>query len=52
MSGVADEVLLSASCPQTAARIRERGFRVHTVDISELEKAEGGLTCLSLIFKL
>lgn len=46
-----NEVLLSASCPQTAARVRERGFKVHTVDISELEKAEGGLTCLSLIFK-
>lgn len=46
-----DDVLIAASCPQTAARVRERGFRVHTVDISELEKAEGGLTCMSIIFK-
>jgi dimethylargininase len=45
-----DDVLIAASCPQTAARVRERGFRVHTVDISELEKAEGGLTCMSIIF--
>ena len=48
---LADHVLISAASPQTAARVRERGFRVLTVDISEFEKAEGGLTCLSLIFK-
>lgn len=47
---VGDDVLIAASCPQTAERVRERGFRVHPVDISELEKAEGGLTCMSLIF--
>jgi len=47
---LADHVLISAASPQTAARLRERGFRVRTVAISELEKAEGGLTCLSLIF--
>ncbi len=48
---LADHVLISASSPQTAARIRERGFPVLPVAISEFEKAEGGLTCLSLIFK-
>ena len=48
---LADHVLISATSPQTAARLRERGFRVLTVDISEFEKAEGGLTCLTLIFK-
>jgi dimethylargininase len=48
---LADHVLISAAAPQTAARLRERGFRVLTVDISEFEKAEGGLTCMSLIFK-
>ena len=48
---LADHVLISAASPQTAARVRERGFRVLTVDISEFEKAEGGLTCLTLIFK-
>ena len=48
---LANHVLISASCPQTAARLRERGFSVIDVDISELEKAEGGLSCLSLIFK-
>jgi len=48
---LADHVLISAASPQTAARVRERGFRVLPVDISEFEKAEGGLTCMSLIFK-
>lgn len=48
---LANHVLISASCPRTAARLRERGFSVIDVDISELEKAEGGLTCMSLIFK-
>ena len=48
---LADHVLIPAASPQTAARVRERGFRVLTVDISEFEKAEGGLTCLTLIFK-
>jgi dimethylargininase len=47
---LADHVLISAASPQTAARLRERGFRVLSVAISEFEKAEGGLTCLSLIF--
>ena len=47
---LADHVLISAASPQTAARVRERGFRVLPVDISEFEKAEGGLTCMSLIF--
>lgn len=48
---LADHVLISAASPQTAARLRERGFRVLSVAISEFEKAEGGLTCLTLIFK-
>ena len=48
---LADHVLISAASPQTAARVRERGFRVLPVAISEFEKAEGGLTCLTLIFK-
>jgi len=32
-----------------AGRLGERGFDVTNVDISELEKAEAGLTCMSLI---
>jgi dimethylargininase len=43
-------VCLPASHPHTAARVRARGFDVRTVDIGEFEKAEAGVTCLSIVF--
>ena len=42
-------VLVNASAPRTAERIRAAGFEVVPVDQSELAKAESGLTCCSLI---
>jgi dimethylargininase len=36
--------------PQTRALIEARGFQVETIDVSELMKAEAGLTCMSIIF--
>jgi dimethylargininase len=48
---VGDTVLFPASFPKTRARIEARGFRVEPVDISELQKAEAGLTCSSLLFE-
>jgi len=39
---------MSASAPRTAAMLRERGYRVVTVDITEYEKLEGCVTCLSV----
>lgn len=44
-----DRVVLSASAPRTAELVRSRGFEAHPVDISELEKAECGVTCLSVL---
>jgi dimethylargininase len=41
-------VLMSASAPQTAALLEERGYTVVAVDISEFEKLEGCVTCLSV----
>jgi dimethylargininase len=43
-------VIFPASFPRTRARIESAGFHVTTVDISELQKAESGLTCSSLLF--
>ncbi|WP_040633186.1 dimethylargininase [Mobilicoccus pelagius] len=43
-----DSVLMAASAPETAEVFRERGLRVVTVDISEFEKLEGCVTCLSV----
>jgi dimethylargininase len=45
-----DCVILDAAYPKTAARLRARGVTVHVVDLSELAKAEGAVTCCSLVF--
>ena len=45
-----DVVIIPASFPKTRALLEERGFRVRTIDLSELQKAEAGVTCTSLIF--
>ena len=44
-------VIFPASFPKTRARIEAAGFHVTSLDISELQKAESGLTCSSLIFE-
>ena len=44
-------VIFPASFPRTRARIEARGFHVTPLDISELQKAESGLTCSSLLFE-
>jgi dimethylargininase len=43
-----ETVLMSAHAPRTAEAFRERGLTVVTVDISEFEKLEGCVTCLSV----
>ncbi len=43
-------VIFPASFPRTRARLEARGFPVTALDISELQKAESGLTCSSLLF--
>ncbi|MFA6958147.1 MAG: dimethylargininase [Thermoanaerobaculia bacterium] len=46
---VGDAVILSSAFPRTRARLEARGIRVVTVDATELAKAEGGVTCCSLL---
>ncbi len=46
---VGAEVIHSASHPRTGDILRRQGIRVHTVEMSEMEKAEGGVTCCSLL---
>ncbi|MHA6695476.1 dimethylargininase [Homoserinimonas sp. A520] len=43
-----DSVLMSSAAPKTAAMIEDLGYNVTTVDISEFEKLEGCVTCLSV----
>jgi dimethylargininase len=46
-----ESVVYPAAYPATRHRLEEEGILVRVVDISELGKAEGGVTCCSLIFE-
>ena len=46
-----DAVLMAASAPASAELVRSLGYRVVTVDISEFEKLEGCVTCLSVLVR-
>lgn len=47
---LSDVVIIPASFSKTRALLEARGFHVRTIDVSELQKAEAGVTCTSLIF--
>ena len=44
-----DRLIMAAGSPRTATKLRDRGFTVVEIDLSELQKAEAGGTCMSLI---
>jgi dimethylargininase len=46
-----DAVVCAASHPRTRERLQAHGLRTIALDVSEIEKAEGGLTCCSLVFE-
>jgi dimethylargininase len=48
---IGDTVIFPASFPRTKERIEAKGFKVLSLDIAELQKAESGLTCSSLLFE-
>jgi dimethylargininase len=41
-------LLIAADCPRSAELLRDLGYEPVVVDIGELEKLEGCVTCLSL----
>ena len=45
----ADRVLIAASAPRTAELLDDLGFIPVVADISEFEKLEGCVTCLSVL---
>ena len=47
---IGDSVIHPACFPRTRQRLQAAGVTVVPVDISELQKAEGAVTCCSLIF--
>lgn len=44
------KVLMASGSPETASRLEREGFEVYTVAVSEFEKRDGGVTCLSILF--
>ena len=48
---IGDGVLYPACFPRTQQRLEAAGIAITTVDVSELQKAEGATTCCSLVFR-
>jgi dimethylargininase len=48
---VGRSVCVSAAFPRTAEVLAARGHGVRAVEVSEFAKAEGGMTCMSLLFR-
>lgn len=48
--GIGKYVIMPAGFPKTAEQIRSREFEVLQVPMSEFQKADGGVSCLSLVW--
>ncbi|MGB0134819.1 dimethylarginine dimethylaminohydrolase family protein [Dokdonella sp.] len=48
---VGEQIVMPACFPRTQQRIESIGFHVNPIDVSELQKAEGAVTCCSLVFE-
>ena len=48
---VGDRVIYPAAFPRTAERLRQSNIQLALVEVSEFAKAEGGVTCCSLILR-
>jgi dimethylargininase len=48
---IADQIVYASTFPRTLERLQDQGLRIRTVDASEIAKAEGAMTCCSLIFE-
>ena len=44
-------VILPTTFPKTTAKLEARGYKIKPVVVDELAKAEGAVTCCSLIFE-
>jgi dimethylargininase len=47
---IGETLVMPASFPHTRVLLEARHFTIVPVDLSELQKAEGGPTCLSIVF--
>ena len=48
---IGDTLVMPDNFPRTRKRLEDVGFAVVTVDVSELQKAEGATTCCSVVFE-
>lgn len=48
---IGKSIIYPNSFPRTRQRLEQHGIPVVAVDVSELQKAEGAVTCCSLVFK-
>jgi dimethylargininase len=48
---VGQSIIFPTAFPKTRVKLEEAGYNVLTIDISELAKAEGAVTCCSLIIQ-
>jgi len=46
---IGNSIIYPTSFPKTGAKLKERGYQIVNVDVDELAKAEGAVTCCSLI---
>ncbi len=49
---IGGRVIYPASFPRTLERIERHGLPVRVVEVGELQKAEGAVTCCSLVFRI
>ena len=47
---IENTVVIPSSFPETAGILDRAGWRVLPIEVSELQKVEAGVTCMSLIF--
>lgn len=48
---IGERVIMPSAFPRTVRRLEAAGIAIETVDVSELQKAEGAVTCCSLVFR-
>jgi dimethylargininase len=48
---VGGTLVLPSAFPKTLELLENSGFQVRTIDVSEFAKAEGGVTCTSILFE-
>lgn len=47
---IGDTVMMAKGMPRAQELVRAQGYEVVSLDVSEIEKCEGALTCLSIVF--